>query len=462
MSSFPVQGAIRVVENDADEVPSQYHTVRLGQDIEVDTRLVDAYGFSSPSDLGQDLATLVGAVRYADRAIIRHHSKGWARSLHVEMPVLELGLWNEKVVRDALEECLAYLTGDRWTFAFRRRKKISLPFGHQLFAISAPQISRVFVPYSHGVDSFAQMKLLSEREPQTDVICVFADSKPMGLTYRQYCRSKSRAGVKPLKVPIVVREPHHSEPSFRSRPFIYYVFAAYAALVSGASRVLIPENGQGSIGGSLVTLGNEAPHRSCHPGFSSRLSNLFSLLTRKRIEFEHPALFVTKGQVMRDLAQRSNPAEWLPTHYSCSHDQRHSHHEGRRVHCGVCGNCILRRVSAKAAGIEDITEYKFQDLSVGSLEESLLDKTDLPREMKAFADLARNGARGMQRLAEFSKLPDSPMIWKEVAGLASCPITDKEQPHLRLMSLLQEHACEWSIFLAACGHNSWIAKMARG
>jgi hypothetical protein len=122
----------------------------------------------------------------------------------------------------------------------------------------------------------------------------------------------------------------------------------------------------------------------------------------------------------------------------------------------------LRRVSAKAADIEDNTGYKFQNLSVGSLEESLLDRNDLPREMKAFADLARNGARGMQRLAEFSRLPDSPMIWKEVAGLASCLNTDKELLHPRLMSFLREHAREWRTFLKACGDNSWIAKMARG
>ena len=128
--------------------------------------------------------------------------------------------------------------------------------------------------------------------------------------------------------------------------------AAYGAAMSGAHRVLVPENGQGSLGGSLVPLGIEAPHRSCHPGFTTRLGRFVFSLTGHEVGFEHQALFMTKGQVLSSLVKiQSNSSEWLAAHPSCTYDARHAHDGGRKVHCGVCGNCLLRRLSVHAAGI---------------------------------------------------------------------------------------------------------------
>lgn len=462
LAAYPVEGSVRVVEDGASTCEGNTHVICLGDQIRIDTKLLDEYCFSSPTDLTYDLMSIIGAVKYADRSIRRRHSDGWGRTISIEVPVLQRSLWSDKETASLLEDCLDYLTGDEWHFSFKRRKKRPQYFGqkHAPLVASAPH---VFVPYSNGLDSYAQVRLLEQSEPDTEVVCVFTDSKPNSKSWREFCRSRARGGIKPIQVPVVINEPHHSEPTFRSRPFTYYLLSAYGALLTGTNRVLIPENGQGSLGGSLVPLGDEAPHRSCHPGFTTRLRLLLEKLTGRSVVFEHPAFFKTKGQVMAELAVIDpNCNDWLLEHWSCSHDQRHANHDGCRVHCGACGNCILRRVSAKSAGIDDKTKYKFFDVSVGALEHAVLGGGTVPREIKSFRDLAGNSIRSMQRLAELADTPDSGEIWSEAAGLARYMGLDTKTTHGQLMGLLKEHQTEWSGFLAGCGNRSWIVQMARG
>jgi hypothetical protein len=272
-----------------------------------------------------------------------------------------------------------------------------------------------------------------------------------------------RGGIKAIQVPVFVDEPHHAEPTFRSRPFTYYLLTAYGALLNGTYRVLIPENGQGSLGGSLVPLGDEVQHRSCHPGFTTRLSQLLEKLENKRVSFEHPALFETKGQVMSALvAIEASSDTWLYEHWSCSHDQRHANHDGIRVHCGACGNCILRRASARTASINDVTKYKFSNLTAGSFENAVLEGGAVPLAIKSFRDLAGNSMRSMQRMAELADEPDCTEIWSEAASIAQHMGKNVQTIHGQLLDLLKEHQKEWNGFLAECGAHSWIVQMARG
>jgi hypothetical protein len=461
-TAFPVSAIVRVVEDSPKEPQSGEHIAQLGRDIRISTTLLDEYCFSSPTDLTHDLMSLLGAVRFADRSVKRHHCDGWGRRLDIELPVLDKSLWRSEAVTSALKECLGYLTGDAWHFKFVQRK--SRPRDdRQGHTVSSSDVARVFIPYSHGLDSYAQMRLLQQREPGCEVVCVFTDNKSNSKTWKQFCKDKPQGGVRAVKVPVEVSEPHHAEPTFRSRPFMYYILSAYGALRTGSSRVLIPENGQGSLGGSFVPLGNESKHRSCHPGFTTRVRDLLKALTRQTVTFEHPALFQTKGQVMGALAAIEPDVDnWLHNHRSCSHDQRHANHDGVRVHCGACGNCILRRASAIVAGVADSTTYKFSSLTAEALEQAVLGAGEAPREIKSFNDLAANSIRSMQRMADLSKAPASPIVWAEAVGLAEYLALDVQKVRADLTELIQQHEREWNRFLAECGASSWIAQMARG
>lgn len=437
-------------------------TFVLNEDIGIDTRLLHDYCLERPTDFTHDLMTVVSAVRSADKEVRRIPSEGWSRRLEVEVPVFDHSLWRAPETIDALEETLSYLTGDTWNFRFTARRR-KFKDAQQCYLAIRPDVRTCFLPYSHGLDSYAQLRLLQSTDPNIFAVCVYADTRQMSGGWKAFCAQTKGQSVRALRVPLRFDDPKHSERSFRTRPFIYYLLSAYGAMTVGGSEVLIPENGQGSLGGSLAPLGSEAPHRSCHPGFTKRLSGLFNQLTGHKVRFNHPALFHTKSEVLSQLLRvESDGPAWMAEHWSCSHDQRHSSHMHKRIHCGVCGNCILRRSAALLAGIRESEPYKFSNLHSPTMKSALLADTAKPRAMRAFEDLASNGVRSMQRLADLAGSPDDIRVWSEAASLADALDTDVSETRTSLLRFLTTHAKEWNAFLGVCGPDSWVAGMARG
>src|SRR6188768_3451051 len=100
---------------------SKVEIIRLGEDIRVDATTLSEYCFQESDGVAHDLMTLLGAVKYADRMLRRHHGKNWGRRIHIEIPVFKLNTWLLPSVHDSLVQCLNYLTGDSWSFAFIER-----------------------------------------------------------------------------------------------------------------------------------------------------------------------------------------------------------------------------------------------------------------------------------------------------------------------------------------------------
>lgn len=458
---FSRHGALRVVERVEAAGSTSARTLLVDEQIGIDTRLLQDFCFAAPTRFTFDLMTVVAAARCADRQFTRVMSEGWSRRLSVEVPVFEPCRWRDPKTKELLAQTLSYLTGDEWVFEFTARRR-KFRAKHEGYLAFTPNPATRFIPYSHGLDSYAQLQLLQHADKKVEHVCVFADVRQMSGGWKKV-RSRSRQdNVRALRVPLKVDEPHHSECTFRTRPFIYYTLSAYGAIMAGSSEVVIPENGQGSIGGSLAPLGSEAPHRSCHPGFTSRLAKLLGHLTGKTVIFRHPGLFKTKGDVLGELSGIEPDAKnWMLDHWSCSHDQRNSSHGNKRIHCGVCGNCILRRSAAMAANIDDPTLYLFENLTAPDMNEALRPNARRPRGYKAFEDLASNGIRSMQRLADLATKPDSLTVLTEAANIATAqgrPVTDV---HAELSQFLSRHAEQWQTFLARCGPDSWPAAMAR-
>lgn len=459
MSHYSRTVSLRVVESGGVVQAGNAHVVRLGDQICVSPGLLEEYCFANPEDIGYDLMALVGAVKYADRAFTRHHRLGWGRQIKIQLPMFELDRWKDPDLIRLLQDCLGFLTGDEWHFRFTRRR--TRPEEVKPGALLEHSQQHVFIPYSHGLDSYSQLKLLSERDQNAVPICVFTSSSGSGDSWKAFCRKEKKKEIKTIPVPVKVSKLLHQEPSFRTRPFLYYSLTAYGAYLAKSNKVLIPENGQGSLGGSLVTMGSEAKHRSCHPAFTKRLSNLLSKIIDKSIEFAHPEIFRTKGEVIAEVAKKEETTSWFVEHLSCSHDQRHSHIEGKRVHCGICGNCLLRRVSASAAKLMDETKYLFSDLTQPTVEQSAHASAGNLKAIKAFEDVAGNGIRSMQRLADLADDESHPSIWTEAASVAEAMNMSVQDVHRNIMRLLEAHKQEWSAFLNECGPQSWVSEIAR-
>lgn len=434
------------------------YRVKLGEHVRIEADHLHRYCFNDGSALQEDLAAVLSAVRMADRACNRIHSKGWARALSVEVPVFEVSLWQSEKVSDALVDALQYLTGDRWSVDFKARKGQPALLG-QSHLVELPEQRRIFVPYSSGLDSFSLASQIQRQDPIAELVLVNVQASHNLKNWKNLGRPKER-DLRAVQVAVYFKEPHRTEPTFRSRPFIYDLLACHGAAIAQPAKVLIPENGQGSLGGSLVPLGGEAPHRSCHPGFTSRLSRLVEALTGVSVRIEHPALFQTKGQVLANLATaESFTHEWLASHRSCSYDARHSSRSKRSMHCGVCGNCLLRRVATRWADIEDPTEYEAGDLTASTFSGSFAE--GLPRTAAAKHDVALNSIRAMQRLADLAETTQSNRVVTEIASLSRALGEPINEVRPKMEQFLRQHKTEWAQFLKACGPSSWVADLAR-
>ena len=455
-----VSGSVRVVQRGDYVIDGNSIVLPIGEALNLQTELLHEVCFSELRPLSEDLSILLAAIKCADRSIRRQHSHGWGRQLSISVPVFELTTWKSGPVISALLNALDYLTGDSWQIKFVARTGKSL-VSQSGPLLGSPDRRRIFIPFSHGLDSFAQSVLLKSADDGLDGIPIHLHSRKANQSMKF-----AKAGLerKTLSVPVsaTVGERKNAELSFRSRPFLYDGFAAYAAALSGGGTVVIPENGQGSLGASLVRLGAEAPHRSCHPGFTSRLAVFFRALTGAKVDFSHPALFQTKGQVLGALnTLRPNSAEWITSHTSCSYDSRHASREKKQIHCGVCGNCLLRRVGLHAAKINDVTPYKFQDLRASILEDSM-HESDACKNLAAYRDVAHNGVRSMQRLANVLLPAQRYRVTGELDGLSQYLNRTVEDVGNDYLGMLNQHRQEWNDFLTSVGSNSWLASYIRG
>lgn len=423
----------------------------------IDAAHLERYCFRADDQRLADLTSLLAAVRAADRSNMRHHSTGWGRELAVKVAVSEPTFWRSTELNAALTDALDFLTGDKWSFKFVRRRFGLRPAQKQL--LEPPNQPRVFMPFSNGLDSVAIAYELLSSHSGLELVLVNVRAKDRPTEWENLGRRDGRL-LKSVQVAAFSPDPHHAEPTFRSRPFLYNLLAGYGAAVSQPAHVVVPENGQGSLGGSLVPLGPEAPHRSCHPAFTARLSRVIALLTGSEVRYEHPALFRTKGQVLHMLAQlRPDATGWL-VHRSCSYDARHASQGGRSMHCGVCGNCLLRRVAILWAGVTDSTEYRAVDLHAPTLEGAFTH--GLPRRFKSVADLAFNSVRSMHRMAHLADQLGSLRVQAEVAALARGLGEPVEAVNEKMELFLKQHKTEWQEFLRFCGSVSWVAQLAEG
>lgn len=112
-------------------------------------------------DLARDLVEVAALVYAVDSAVTRGGltdrmmGRDWNRAFRIEMPVRMIRAWNAPGVREALEETLMFLSGDRFAFEIVEHASQPLETGFLSFGTEEGwRVDRVMM-FSGGLDSFA-------------------------------------------------------------------------------------------------------------------------------------------------------------------------------------------------------------------------------------------------------------------------------------------------------------------
>jgi 7-cyano-7-deazaguanine synthase in queuosine biosynthesis len=426
----------------AEEAPPGADAVAvLGRDIRTASERIARYCIMRHEPMYEDLATLVEAMAYLDRQAVRRRSEGWSRDLTIEVPVYELEMFLKAAVAEALADAAWFLTGDRWRFDFVARKSPP-PSRPGALALAGAPIKHV-VPFSDGIDSFAQVRL-SVREHGRDAVLLVRS----GLG-----RDRIFPNLAKLRVPRKFSGARLRETTYRTRPLVFYTLAAIGAVVTDAEAVVIGENGQGAFGPACLPFADEWWFRSAHPAFVARWARFLRLVLERSVRFEQPQLWKTKGEVLCALRDEGLIAGWERAN-SCATrpNDRHGRHG-----CGICGGCLLRTVSANAAGLELPEGDNAFDVRAAEAHAQGRQADERPMTLGE-REVAVRAIATMADFASFADSPEGAATIDREARLVD-PYAP-EAPRAGLTRLLSQHRSEWDSFMSSLPRRSWVREIA--
>jgi 7-cyano-7-deazaguanine synthase in queuosine biosynthesis len=418
------------------------HDCVIGADLAVDMNALPNYCASLLCDVEHDLAVLCGAVMLADRFVPRRRASGWPRDLEVSVPVHDPALWSERRIVAQLVDALEFVSGDNWSFNFVPGPGRVAADQSSLDWTDGPY---VVLPFSEGLDSYLQWKLLAAEEKEVRTLRIQSCSRSSN---EERLKAIDRTGEQRdqrLRLPVSIRVGNHPEPSYRTRTFRYFCMAALAAVKAKSRRVVIGENGVGAIGASMITYGNECPHRTSHPAYTRRVAAFVNQLLGSRVEFEHPQIERTKGEVLaRALAL--GIGGWEQTN-SCVRGRRDRLDD---LPCGACSGCLLRRSALLAAGIEPVG-YFWDRLGASSLDEGRLNAGGRQAQRND-CDIAYHGAHAIAAFAELAALGPDAEAFRRAAWEWRGPVqAELAEGARKIHRLAQAHAREWGALMAYFG-----------
>jgi 7-cyano-7-deazaguanine synthase in queuosine biosynthesis len=421
-------------------------TAEIGRHICFDAAILDTFDMKGCKPLHYDILVLCAAIEFADRRWKR--PLGWHRNFDVTIPVIDLKAWQKPEVLKNLHSVLKHLTGDTWRFSFVQAKNTS-PIGSRQIQFDFGKTKTFAVAYSEGLDSLA-VSALSGDEKQALCIRIAGN--------RQHRKNGDSHFT---HIPFEVKGYRGRESSFRSRGFQFAAVTAVAAELSGVSRIIVPESGQGALGPVLLPLPNIYPDYRNHPTFFRKMERFTKALQGYRVQFEQPRLWSTKGQTLSDFLSLPGKSEEHLTNTRSCWQTRRIVNVGRRKQCGLCAACLLRRLSLHAVGIDEKADaYVVSDLTASEVGDALsviAQKAD----QNIMVEYGSVGARHLQQLADLAGLPDE-AIRVHASQIAAAMEVPYEETLKKLRTMLVTHAEEWRAFLSAQGEKSFLKSWMDG
>lgn len=309
--------------------------------------------YESLNPLAADLARVGAYVYAADRLVSRGGvdvaGEKWTRSFSFVIPVSDPDLWGSDAVKSSMRRALEFLSEDHYEFRFVRGCALGRG-DDSLFRDPRFARSDSVALFSGGLDSLSGIvwdHVMNERCP------VLVSHR--GATVVDH-RQKLLVNLLRERLPqwdlvhapawINLIDVRDKETTQRARSFLYLSLAAAVAYQLGKPLIRVYENATVSINLPITgeTVGARVT-RTTHPKFLRMMSGFLNQLLECQLTIDTPFSWKTKKEVAL-LLDATGHGDLIGASTSCSHTYMVTTAE---PHCGVCSQCIERRVALEAA-----------------------------------------------------------------------------------------------------------------
>lgn len=331
-----------------------------------------------PSEIGVDVLILSAHVHAADTRISRtsESQDGWTREIRLIVPVSDPERWT--TVAPTFVRMLNFLTGDRWTLAFRDRPR-------RFTRVVPARPVRLFGPpfddlslFSGGLDSLigAIDTLESGRTPllishagegaTSDAQSTLFDA--LQAHYRSPSFNRVRLW---MAFPDGFVRGSVGENTTRGRSFLFFALGVFTGSGLDTPFTLkVPENGLIAINVPLDPLRLGAlSTRTTHPFYIARWNEAIQGLGLNG-RIDNPYWDKTKGEMVAACANGTLLRQLIPSSVSCAAPTKGRWQGLGTQHCGYCLPCLIRR-AAILEGLSpdpDTTIYTVNDLTARVLD----------------------------------------------------------------------------------------------
>lgn len=315
---------------------------------------------TSVADRAADLVRIASYIYAADQLVRRGgdadaYGDHWQRHFTVCLPVSDPAFWSSDGVSGRLQEVLQFASEDFWSFEFAQ----GVPDAQQLPFDVEPQTALgdpdAVILFSGGVDSLCAVVEAATEGSRKPLLVGHSPAFNIAGRQRQLAKAlKGRFGqiwhfpYQSFAIHRMGSDPR--EYTQRTRSFLYATLGAVIAERLGLSEAALPDNGTVSL--NLPTnaqlIGTKAS-RTTHPKFLRLFNNFVREVWPEGPMVINPLWSKTRAEGLAIL-KRAKVPELLEETNSCSHQRNLT---AMRPHCGTCSQCVDRRFSTLAAGLEE-------------------------------------------------------------------------------------------------------------
>lgn len=375
----------------------------------------------------------------------------WGRTFKFSVGVRDLAFWKQGEIQQLLREALEFMTDDSYSFVFR--KHVGQESYEQLYCgvtdtdWSFSEVERVLM-FSGGLDSLAgAIQTAEQGQP-----LVLVTHVPVGTIHSRTAQLIDQLR-KSYKVPIIhvpvwvnKKKGLDREHTQRSRTLLFSALGVVIAESIKAKGVRFFENGVVSIN---LPVGQEVvgarASRTTHPEVLRLLESLYSRILEREFSIDNPFIYKTKTEVIKQITD-ANQSSLISLTSSCAHLGFYK--SSVHWHCGMCSQCIDRKIAIVSAGQEssEVTGDYAKDVFIGEREDGY--------EKNIAVDYIRHGLElasmnEMQVLGQFNSelsraVNPGAEIGEQMRQLASVHIRHGRTVEHVLREVLAEHFSEWN------------------